>query len=200
VAARDKLYGAHMSSDHEAEIRASVGAHHDLGSGYDDAVAEGLVQRIGEEIDKRIDARLGQVEQQWAPPHRVPGYQAPGHRVPGNQAPGNPVPQPEYQPLGYRAPPGHQPPPGYQAPPAYYQAPPAYYQPPAPAPPTPIPPWPAHRSVAATFIALGSMAMGVAATAVVAHASNPEPGAQAIMVLLIWTAIAVINIAYARRR
>jgi hypothetical protein len=41
-----------MGSDHEAEIRASVGAHQDLGSGYDDAVAEGLVERIGAEIDK----------------------------------------------------------------------------------------------------------------------------------------------------
>src|ERR1017187_2916362 len=48
-----------MSSDHEAEIRASVAAHQDLGSGYDEAVAEGLVERIGAEIDKRIDARLG---------------------------------------------------------------------------------------------------------------------------------------------
>lgn len=48
-----------MSEDHEAEIRASVAAHRDLGSGYDEAVAEGLVERIGAEIDKRIDARLG---------------------------------------------------------------------------------------------------------------------------------------------
>ena len=48
-----------MSSDHEAEIRASVAAHADLGPGYDDAVAEALVERIGAEIDKRIDARLG---------------------------------------------------------------------------------------------------------------------------------------------
>ena len=47
-----------MSSDHETEIRASVAAHRDLGSGYDTAVAEGLVERIGEEIDKRVDARL----------------------------------------------------------------------------------------------------------------------------------------------
>ena len=47
-----------MSSDHEAEIRASVAAHADLGPGYDDAVAEGLVERIGEEIDRRVDARL----------------------------------------------------------------------------------------------------------------------------------------------
>ena len=49
-----------MSSDHEAEIRASVAAHADLGAGYDDAVAEGLVERIGAEVDKRVDARLTQ--------------------------------------------------------------------------------------------------------------------------------------------
>ena len=47
-----------MDSDHDAEIRASVGAHHDLGPEYDDAVAEGLVERIGAEIDKRIEAQL----------------------------------------------------------------------------------------------------------------------------------------------
>ena len=56
-----------MSSDHEAEIRASVGAHADLGPGYEDAVAEGLVERIGAEIDKRIDARLAQTGAVGAP-------------------------------------------------------------------------------------------------------------------------------------
>ena len=40
------------------EIQASAAAHRDLGSGYDSAVAEGLVERIGEEIDRRVDARL----------------------------------------------------------------------------------------------------------------------------------------------
>jgi hypothetical protein len=40
------------------EIRASAAAHRDLGPHYDSAVAEGLVERIGEEIDRRIDARL----------------------------------------------------------------------------------------------------------------------------------------------
>ena len=40
------------------EIRASAAAHSTLGPGYDTAVAEGLVERIGEEIDRRIDARL----------------------------------------------------------------------------------------------------------------------------------------------
>jgi hypothetical protein len=40
------------------EVQAAAAAHSDLGSGYDTAVAEGLVERIGEEIDKRVDARL----------------------------------------------------------------------------------------------------------------------------------------------
>ena len=47
-----------------------------------------------------------------------------------------------------------------------------------------------------TVIALGSMTLGVAATAIVAHARS---GGQAVMVLLIWAAIAIVNIAYARR-
>ena len=76
-----------MSSDHQAEIRASVAAHRDLGPGYDEAVAEGLVERIGEEIDKRIDIRLGQIGQQW-----VPAHQAARHQPPGCQA-GYQVPQ-----------------------------------------------------------------------------------------------------------
>ena len=59
------------------EVRASAAAHHDLGPGYDAAVAEGLVERIGEEIDKRIDDRLyGQGSYQAAPrrprPRREP--------------------------------------------------------------------------------------------------------------------------------
>jgi hypothetical protein len=40
------------------EVRASAAAHHDLGPGYDTAVAEGLVERIGDEIDRRVDARM----------------------------------------------------------------------------------------------------------------------------------------------
>jgi len=40
------------------DIAAAAAAHHELGRDYDDAVAEGLVDRIGAEIDKRIDARL----------------------------------------------------------------------------------------------------------------------------------------------
>jgi hypothetical protein len=47
-----------MDTQQKAEIRASVGAYGDLGPGYDHAVAEGLVERIGEEIDRRIAAEV----------------------------------------------------------------------------------------------------------------------------------------------
>ncbi len=47
-----------MATDRRAEIAASVGALHELGSGYDEAVAEGLIERIGAEIDQRIAAEV----------------------------------------------------------------------------------------------------------------------------------------------
>jgi hypothetical protein len=46
-------------TDREAEIAASVAALQDLGSGYDHALAEGLVERIGAEIDQKIAAGHG---------------------------------------------------------------------------------------------------------------------------------------------
>ena len=202
-----------MSNDHEAEIRASVAAHQDLGSGYDDAVAEGLDERIGAEIDKRIEARLaafGPVPAGSPGPQQAPGYRSPGDYAPpapgaaGPQGPaGSPGPA---GPAGSAAAPGTGAPgyPGYQAPAGYqgyhgYQGymgpmlPPGYQMGPPPAKPSSI----GQRNVATTITALGSMALGVGATAIVSHGSNS--GAQAVMVLLIWAAIAVINIAYARR-
>ena len=163
-----------MSSDHEAEIRASMAAHADLGPGYDDAIAEGLVERIGAEIDKRIDARFGRSG-------AVPASGAAGS--PG--APGSPGPAaPGYQ--GYQAPVGYQ---GYMGP----MLPPGYQMGPLPVRPSPA----GAHSVATTVTALGSMALGVAATAIVSH--DNHSGGQALMVLLIWIAIAVVNVAYARR-
>jgi len=47
-----------MATDRQAEIAASVAAVQDLGPGYDQALAEGLVERIGAEIDKRIAAEI----------------------------------------------------------------------------------------------------------------------------------------------
>jgi len=154
-----------MSSDPEAEIRASVGAHADLGPGYEDAVAEGLVERIGAEIDKRIDARLAQT----GPVQADAGAPA---------AAGDPAGYPAYQ--GYQGYLGPVLPPGYQL-----------------GPPPTRPSQLGARSVATTITALGSMAMGVAATAIVSHTGNV--GGQGFIILLIWVAIAIINVAYARR-
>ena len=47
-----------MATDRQAEIAASVAALQDLGPGYDQALAEGLVERIDTEIDKRIAAEI----------------------------------------------------------------------------------------------------------------------------------------------
>ena len=47
-----------MATDSQAEIAASVAALQDLGPGYDQALAEGLVERIGADIDKRIAAEI----------------------------------------------------------------------------------------------------------------------------------------------
>ncbi|HEY2574779.1 MAG TPA: hypothetical protein VGI74_00575 [Streptosporangiaceae bacterium] len=42
-----------------SDIAAAAAAHHELGPDYNAAVAEGLIERIGAEIDSRVDARLG---------------------------------------------------------------------------------------------------------------------------------------------
>jgi hypothetical protein len=41
------------------DIATAAAVHRELGRDYDDAVAEGLVDRIGAEIDKRIEAQIG---------------------------------------------------------------------------------------------------------------------------------------------
>ena len=47
-----------MAADRQDEIAASVAALQDLGPGYDQALAEGLVERIGAEIDNRVTAEV----------------------------------------------------------------------------------------------------------------------------------------------
>ena len=139
-----------MNVNERDEITASVAAHAELGPRYESAVAEGLVERIGEEIDKRIDARL---HGQSAPPPRPP------------------------TPAAYFGPAG-----------------------PTPERPASVPP-PARRSTGFgnVILALGSMGLGVGATAVVL-AHHPAAAAGVLMVLLIWAAIAVINVAHSQRK
>jgi hypothetical protein len=51
--------------------------------------------------------------------------------------------------------------------------------------------------VATTITALGSVALAVAATAIVSYAGSL--GGRGLIILLVWVAIAIINVAYARR-
>ena len=69
-------------------------------------------------------------------------------------------------------------------------------------PPAVPPPPPAPRRVgglSGVVLGLGSMGLGVGATAVVV-ANHVESAAAFLMVLLIWAAITVINVAHSQRK
>ncbi len=127
-------YLASVDQKAQEEITVAAAAHRELGPGYDDAVAEGLVERIGAEIDARVDARLAQ--RSAAAPD-------------------------------------------------------------------------ARACWAPAFLGTGSVVCGLGATAIVVFATatningtfhDAVSGAQILLVALIWAAIAVVNVAFARRR
>ena len=145
-----------VNANERDEITASVAAHSELGPRYDTAVAEGLVERIGDEIDKRIEARLG------------------GQHQPGQREQGSDRTAPAYQGPAVPTP-----------------------SMPAAAPPPPAVPRRAG-GLSGMVLGLGSMGLGVGATAVVVS-HHVESVAALLMVLLIWAAIAVINVAHSQR-
>ncbi len=111
------------------EIGAAAAAHAELGGDYDAAVAEGLIERIGAEIDKRVDARVGR---------------GPSGRLVRSRRPG---------------------------------------------------------TFASVVMALGSMGLGLGGTAVVLSDAGSRSGpAAALMVLVIWIAIAAVNWTFMNRR
>jgi hypothetical protein len=117
-----------MTPDERDEVSVSVAAHQELGPDYDKAVAEGLVERIGEEIDRRVDTRL-QTAARLGSQAAVPGHRRGGFGI-----------------------------------------------------------------------VLVSLIFGTGATSVVLGNEGTSSVAQMVMVLLIWSAIAVINVVYALRR
>lgn len=58
------------------EIRAAAETHQELGPDYRDAVIESFVERVGREIDARVDARLARSAGPQAPPVRRVNVQA----------------------------------------------------------------------------------------------------------------------------
>jgi hypothetical protein len=157
----------HVNQESRDEIAASVAAHAELGAGYDGAVAEGLVERIGEEIDRRVEARLRGI----GTPSGQGTYTGPETYTGQGTFGGHGVPQQFYAP-------------GPAVPP-----------PPAPAPAA------QHRSsgVAGVVLGLGSIALGTGVTTAVVSGAT-DSVAKVLIVLLIWIAIAVVNVAHARRR
>jgi hypothetical protein len=61
------MYLVTMEQVTREQIAAAASAHRELGRDYDGPVAEGLVERIGAEIDQRVDNRLAAKE----PGHRA---------------------------------------------------------------------------------------------------------------------------------
>jgi|SRR5215469_3969935 len=120
------MYLVRVEQASRDEIGAAVAAHAELGREYDHAVAEGLIERIGAEVDRRVDARLSNASR----------------RAVRGGRPG---------------------------------------------------------TFASVVMALGSMGLGVGATAVVLSDGHNN-GMQAVMVLIIWIAIAVINVNFGNRR
>jgi hypothetical protein len=92
-----------VNADERQEIAASVAAHAELGPRYESAVAEGLIERIGEEIDKRVDARL-----RGAGHHPVPPPQPMPVAMPAQPMPPLAPPPWSGPPRGPLAPPGQQ--------------------------------------------------------------------------------------------
>ena len=55
------------SSFSRDEIRAAAETHRELGPDYQEAVIESFLDKVGKEIDARVDARLGSGRQNWRP-------------------------------------------------------------------------------------------------------------------------------------
>jgi hypothetical protein len=54
------MYLVTMEQATQEHIAAAAAAHRELGADYEEALAESLVERIGAEIDSRVDAKLAE--------------------------------------------------------------------------------------------------------------------------------------------
>ncbi|MEU7898853.1 hypothetical protein AB0B45_39110 [Nonomuraea sp. NPDC049152] len=47
-----------MTSPHGDELRAAVAARHDLGPDFEDSIIESFLDKMGKEVDRRVDERM----------------------------------------------------------------------------------------------------------------------------------------------
>lgn len=59
------------------ELKAAVSARRDLGPEFEDAIVESFLDKMGKEVDRRVDERLAQA----APKATVRGGPPDGHRL-----------------------------------------------------------------------------------------------------------------------
>ena len=123
------------------ELRAAAEVSHELGPDYRDAVLESFLDKVGKEIDARVDARLNGPRQ-------------------------------------------------YPLQPAQMQA----------TPPPPAVPKPSSKDSKSFALAIVSIALGIPLTGIVAGLNKGSAAAEFAILLVIWAAIAVINVAYNRHR
>jgi hypothetical protein len=121
------------------ELRAAAEVSDELGPDYRDAVLESFLDKVGKEIDARVDARLNGPRQ-------------------------------------------------YPLQPAQMQA-----TPPPPAVPK------QHRDKSFA-LAIVSIALGIPLTAIVASLNEGSAAAEFAILLVVWAAIAIINVVYTRHR
>lgn len=70
-----------------SEIRAAAEVHHELGPDYRDAVIDSFLEKVGREIDARVDARLASYRNSPGAPVPPQGAQAPAeHHHAGRSA------------------------------------------------------------------------------------------------------------------
>jgi hypothetical protein len=120
------------------ELRAAAEVHDELGPDYRDAVLESFLDKVGKEIDARVDARLS----------------------------GSPRPYP-LQPAQQNA--------------------------------TPPPAVPKPHKDKALALAIVSIALGIPLTGIIAGLNhNSSVAGEFLILLVIWAAIAVINVVYNR--
>jgi hypothetical protein len=60
------------SSFSRDEVRAAAETHRELGPDYQDAVIESFLDKVGKEIDARVDARVGEGRRGWVRPAAPP--------------------------------------------------------------------------------------------------------------------------------
>jgi hypothetical protein len=126
------------------ELRAAAEVHDELGPDYRDAVLESFLDKVGKEIDARVDARLNGMSQSPRP---------------------------------------------YPLQPAQLQA---------------TPPPPAadkHSKDSRPFVlAIVSIALGIPLTAIVAGVNRGSGSVEFALLLVVWAAIAIINVVFNRHR